>query len=112
MNVSYEPQEANIMVVSLSGRLDANTSPQIKTALHQLIEEGYLKIIVDLHQVPFIDSSGLAALVSGLRLAREKDVKIVLSNVQPQTQIIFRLTMMDRVFEIFPTSAEAKQSLL
>jgi anti-sigma B factor antagonist len=112
MDISYQPQEANLMVVSLNGQLNANTSPELKAALRQLVAEGFLKIIIDLRQVSFIDSSGLAALVSGLRLAREKEGKIVLSGIQAQTQIIFRLTMMDRVFDILPTSDEAIQSLL
>ncbi len=100
------------MLVCLSGQIDATTSPEIKVALHQLIEQGFLKIIIDLYQISFIDSSGLAALVSGLRLVREKEGKIVLCGVQAQAQTLFRLTMLDRIFDILPTSAEAKQSLL
>jgi anti-anti-sigma factor len=112
MDVSYEPQEDSIMLVHLGGRLDANTSPQVKAVLQRLVEEGFYKIIVDLRRVPFIDSSGLAALVSGLRLAREKGGTLALSGVQSQTQIIFRLTMLDRIFSIQPTPEEAKRSLI
>jgi len=62
--------------------------------------------------VSFIDSSGLAALVSGLRSARERKGDIVLSGVQSQAQTVFRLTMLDRVFAIHPTFEQAKQSLM
>lgn len=111
MNVSYRTLEPNLKLMRLDGRLDAATSPEIKTALHRLIGEGHLHIIIDLQKVPFIDSSGLAALVSGLRLAREKGGNIVLSGVQSQASVVFRLTMLDRVFSIYTTSEDAHQSL-
>lgn len=78
--------------------------------LHQFIKDGYQKIIVDLEHVPFIDSSGLASLVSALRLAREKDGNITLCGIQSQAEIIFRLTMLDRIFSIYSTLAEAQQN--
>lgn len=111
MDISYQALEPNIMLIRLDGRQDAATSPEVKAALHKLIGEGHLKIIVDLQGVPFIDSSGLAALVSGLRVAREKNGNVVLSGIQTQAYTVFRLTMLDRVFSIYPTPEEAQQSL-
>jgi anti-anti-sigma regulatory factor len=45
-------------------------------------------------------------------LARENKGDIVLSGAQSQAQIVFRLTMLDRIFAIHPTVEEARQSLL
>jgi len=112
MDISYQTLEANILLVRLSGRLDATTSPKVRTILKGLIEKDQAKIIVDLQKVPFIDSSGLASLVSGLRLAREKGGNIALSGVQAQAQTVFRLTMLDRIFTIHSTSDEAKKSFI
>lgn len=112
MDISYQTLEANILLVRLRGRLDATTSPKVRTTLKELIEKDQVKIIVDLQGVPFIDSSGLASLVSGLRLAREKGGNIALSGVQPQAQTVFRLTMLDRIFAIHPTCDEAKKSFI
>lgn len=111
MQISHQLFETNILLVHLIGRLNADSSPEVKAVLHQYIKDGYQKIIIDLEQVPFIDSSGLASLVSALRLAREKDGNITLCGIQSQAQIIFRLTMLDRVFAIYPTVAEAQQNL-
>jgi len=99
------------MLVRLTGRLNADSSPEVKATLHQLIEAGQLKIIIDLHQVPFIDSSGLASLVSGLRLAREKEGNVALCCIQAQAQTVFRLTMLDRIFTIYPSFDEVKKHL-
>lgn len=112
MDRSFEPLETNIGLVRLDGPLEANTSQAIKANLKRLVEEGYSKIVIDLHQVPFIDSSGLAALVSGLRLAREKGGQVALIGIQSQPQLLFRLTMLDRIFIICPTIEKARQSLI
>lgn len=111
MQISRQLLEANVLLIQLEGRLNADSSPEVKATLHQNISAGYQKIIVNLEFVPFIDSSGLASLVSALRLAREKGGNITLCGIQSQAQIIFRLTMLDRIFAIYPTLAEAQQSL-
>jgi anti-anti-sigma factor len=112
MDVSFQTLGTDIVLIRLDGRLDAMASPNVKTDLAGVLEQGYRKIIVDLENVPFIDSSGLVALVSGLRLAREKNGDIFLSGIRPQAQAVFRLTMLDRIFAIHPTFDDAKRSLV
>lgn len=111
MDIISQELGASQLLVRLKGRLDATTSSEVKATLKKQIQAGQLQIIVDLQDVPFIDSSGLAALVSGLRLAREKGGSIVLSSVQAQAYTVFRLTMLDRVFVIYSSPEEAQQNL-
>lgn len=112
MDILYQTLGGGVVLVRLNGRLDATTSPEVRETLQTLLEQDQPKIIIDLHDVPFIDSSGLASLVSGLRMAREKGGTIALSGIQPQAQTVFRLTMLDRIFPIHPTYNDAKQSLV
>ena len=112
MDILYQTLEGGVVLVRLNGRLDATTSPEVRETLQTLLEQDQPKIIIDLQAVPFIDSSGLASLVSGLRMAREKSGIIALSGIQPQAQTVFRLTMLDRIFPIRPTYHDAKQSLV
>lgn len=112
MDISFQTLEANIVLIRLNGRLDALGSPNLSTALATKLDQGYRKIIVDLENVSFVDSSGLVALVSGLRAAREKKGDIFLSGIRPQAQAVFRLTMLDRIFPIHPTYDDAKRSLV
>jgi anti-sigma B factor antagonist len=111
MDISHQMLEADMALICLDGRLDAATAGAVKAALGELIEQGCSKVIVDLAAVRFIDSSGLAALVSGLRLVREHGGHLVLSGVQPQAKTVFRLTMLDRVFSIYSNPNEAQQNL-
>jgi anti-sigma B factor antagonist len=63
-----------------------------------------------LGSVPFIDSSGLAALVSGLKTLNEKEGSLKLASLQSQADLLFKLTMFDKVFEIFADVDSALQS--
>lgn len=58
-----------------------------------------------------MDSSGLSALVSGLRIARENNKELILVGLSRQAQIVFNLTMMDRIFVIHSSIEAALESL-
>jgi anti-sigma B factor antagonist len=83
----------------------------IKETLMHLINGGVIHLVVDLAQVPFIDSAGLAALVSALKATRRVGGSVLLSGVQPQARTVFSLTMLDQVFAIHPNLEAALASL-
>ncbi len=89
-------------VLTLYGHLDAVTAPELKSELKRLVAEGHNQLVADLTEVSFIDSSGLSALVSGLKAAREAGGTLRLAGLNEQTRTAFRLTLLDRVFEIYP----------
>jgi anti-sigma B factor antagonist len=97
--------------VALVGRLDASNAQTLKERLEQLIDGGISYLVVDLAQVPFIDSAGLAALVSALKATRRVGGNVMLSGVQPQARTVFSLTMLDQVFAIHPSIEAALESL-
>ncbi|HMR66381.1 MAG TPA: STAS domain-containing protein [Anaerolineae bacterium] len=111
MNIVREQLSPDTVLLHLDGQLDAKTGFGVRATLQELFQDEPVKIIVNLEKVSFIDSAGLASLVSGLRVAREKSSRVVLSAPQPQAQTVFRLTMLDRVFSIFRSVQDAQQSL-
>ena len=68
-------------------------------------------LVVDLTAVPFIDSSGLAALVSGLKATRQAGGTLKLAGLNEQARTVFRLTRLERVFELYPDAAAAQRTL-
>jgi anti-sigma B factor antagonist len=94
----------------LVGRLDAVSALEVKAQLKELVDEGYVEQIVCLQEVPFIDSSGLACLVSGLKVTRQAGGTLKLSGLCEQARTVFRLTMLERVFEIYGQTEEALAS--
>jgi len=107
MNISTEAINKTIVIRIGEDRLDAHNSGELKVMMQQLFEGGNLTLLVDLKNVRFIDSSGLGALVSGFKNATVKQGVLKLSSLQPQVKSMFELTRLHRVFEIFPTEADA-----
>ncbi|BAS59250.1 MULTISPECIES: STAS domain-containing protein [Leptolyngbya] len=101
------PDGNTIVVFNPSGRLDITTAWQFRTKLQDCIAKQTNHIIVNLGQVNFIDSSGLTSLVAGMRDADKARGSFKLCNVHPEAKLVFEVTMMDSVFEIFESEEEA-----
>jgi anti-sigma B factor antagonist len=111
MKITYKSVTPSISVVSLNGALNARSAEEAKQTFRNLVEQGVKKVIVDLQEVPFIDSSGLAALVSGLKTLGGEASNLKLAAPQSQARLLFELTMFDRVFEIHDSVDDAMNSL-
>lgn len=97
-------------VLTLVGRLSAVSAPDLKRLLKESVEAGRVELILDLGAVTLIDSSGLAALVSGLKSARERGGWLRLAGVNDSVALIFRITMLERVFELYPNVGAAENA--
>ncbi|GGS01407.1 STAS domain-containing protein [Deinococcus sedimenti] len=83
--------------LTLSGRLDAQNAQELRAALTALAAApGDLR--VDLADVPFMDSSALAALVSALKDRRREGRSLRVTRASPAVQELMSLTMLGRVF--------------
>jgi anti-anti-sigma factor len=95
-------------VITPEGRLDAFSAPELRKRLEALLADGVTRVVINLSEVPFLDSAGLAVLVSALKRARQAkgDVKLVWPQSE-NAQRIIRLTRFDRVFDLFDTAEAA-----
>jgi anti-sigma B factor antagonist len=100
-----------IIVLAPTGRLDITTAWQFRLKLQECISRVSPHVIVNLGQVNFIDSSGLTSLVAGMRDADKVQGSFRICNVHPEAKLVFEVTMMDSVFEIFETEAEALEGV-
>jgi anti-sigma B factor antagonist len=95
--------EGDYLVVSLRDkRLDAAIAVSFREAMLERIEQGQKKIVLDLSNVGFLDSSGLGAVVAVLKHLGQQGC-LYLCGVTPAVMAVLRLTRMDRVFKMFPT---------
>jgi anti-sigma B factor antagonist len=108
--VDLKPTEhtRRVIVLSPAERIDAFTAPQLRAELDRQLSEGCSNFVIDLSGVPFLDSAGMAALVSALKRSRQVggDVKLVWP-AEEGAQRILRLTKFDRVFDIAETAQAA-----
>jgi anti-sigma B factor antagonist len=97
-------------VLSPHGEIDYATGPQLKEAITDALVAGKLHLVVDLLGVEFIESTGLGALIGGRRRARALDGSLSLVCAESSVLKVFRVTGLDRVFEIHDSveSATAK----
>jgi anti-sigma B factor antagonist len=91
--------EGDFTVVALSGDVDLHYSPEArKQILSQLNKNN--NVLVDLSGVSYIDSSGIASLVEGFQLARNKKLRFGLVGVSAAAHQVLQLARLDKVFQI------------
>jgi anti-sigma B factor antagonist len=94
-------------VLQPTGRLNMVAAPAFKSLVEETVADGQTRIVVDLGQVTFIDSSGLGALISGLKATRQAGGDLRIADVPEQVLTVLRLTNLDRVLRAHPTVADA-----
>jgi len=99
--------QGDVTVLSLKGRLDALRVGQVREELTGLPDKGHLKIVIDVSELEWIDSSGVGTLVSLYKMARAKGGAVNVAGLQRQPKEIFRLLRLDSAFQIFETVNEA-----
>lgn len=103
-----------ITVVRPSGeRLDIEVAAEFRAMLLSLIEQGHRRLVVDLADVGFIDSSGLGALVSALKTLKRSDNggDVRLARVQAPVVSLLEIIRLNRVFTTYATVEQGVQSL-
>ncbi len=101
-----------VKVIKLSGNLNSTTSQEFRQNITKIIEVGVKIVLLDFQDVTFMDSSGLGALVLAFKTLRAADIQLVICSINEQVRILFELTNMDKIFEIFPTQEAFNQVLL
>jgi anti-sigma B factor antagonist len=81
--VDLEPLARNRALLSVHGDLDVATARSFKQALLEVIEDGTDGVVVDLAGTTFIDSSGLAVLLTGVKRLRPRERRLVLVTTNP-----------------------------
>lgn len=106
-----ESKSGDILVLTVaSDRVAAESTQSFKQGLAGYADQGNQKIVLDLSRVSFVDSSGLGALISVLKLIGANG-ELVLCSTQPNVASMLKLTRMNKVFRIFGNRDEAIAAL-
>jgi anti-sigma B factor antagonist len=106
MAVASITEQSGRTVVALSGEIDMEEAPKVRRALLDSMKQKR-DILVDLSQVTYIDSSGIASLIEGLQVARKQKNDLVLVSVSQRARRVLELARLDKVFTIHPDLATA-----
>ena len=105
-----EEKMQDVWVLTPKGRIDASCSAQIKDKVLSMIDDHKYRLLLDLSEVDFIDSSGLGTLVSCLNTMNKAGGALKLCSFQENPKQVFEMTRLDRVFEVFDYRGEALNS--
>ena len=95
-----------VRVVRPTGVLDVTNCERLRREIMEVIDTGCRNVVVDCQDLTFMDSSGLAALVLASQKVREANSKLAICSINEQIKMLFTLSSMDDIFEIYPSFAE------
>jgi anti-sigma B factor antagonist len=96
-----------ISVMKVKGRVDSETAPELDDALTKLLQNNRNKIVLNLHEVNYISSAGLRAMVKAYQSANKSGGDVRLAAVSEPIEVILRTVGMMQMFKMFSTSEEA-----
>ena len=99
-------EEGETLVISFQGEVDLEHSPVARGVLLEGIGLGK-EVLVDLSEVSYIDSSGVASLVEAFQVARRNGTQFALVSINVAARRVLELARLDKVFVIHETLAEA-----
>ncbi len=96
-------------VLSLKGRLDTATSPDLEQKLQKLLQSSGFKMVVDMSELEFISSIGLRVILMAAKRAKSGGGRMILCGLQPQIKEIFQLSGFLRILETQEQCREAQR---
>ena len=103
---------ASVTIVQPQGHLNAANAAEFRQQLTAAVaSDPSAVVLVDMEQLDSMDSAGLMTLVSALNLAQTQNQRFSLCSLSPSIRIIFELTQLDRVFEIFESRSAFEATL-
>lgn len=85
-------------------RLDSEGGCALEQQIAAIVPQSHQLWVIDMIHVDFLDSSGLFSLVAGLNTARQHGCRLVLCNLKAAVRLVFEISQLDTVFEIFDSS--------
>jgi anti-sigma B factor antagonist len=103
--------DADRHVVAVRGEIDLFTAPELKQKLTDAIEGGKSRIVVDLSETTFLDSTALGVLIGAVKRLRSRDGALVIVNTDQNIAKTFEITGLDQIFTILDNRDEAIAAL-
>jgi anti-sigma B factor antagonist len=107
MEFDTDVTDGGIAVIRSEGRLNMASAPQLRAVVSECAAAWRSRIVVDLSAIGFIDSSGLGALIGGLKSARQVGGDLRIAAPTEQVATVLGLTNLDRVLRPFATVEDA-----
>ncbi len=112
MDLHVDARNNGVAVVRPAGRLDLLSAVEVKQRLTQEVAAGRPRLVVDLGDTSFIDSSGLGALIGALKEARRAGGDLRLAQLAEQARVLLELTRLNRVLRPYASVEQALEGFV
>ncbi|MBO0841711.1 MAG: STAS domain-containing protein [Nocardioides sp.] len=102
-----ETDKGTHVVLAPEGKFNLVAAPPLGARIDDLVASGKARLVIDLAAVDFIDSSGLGALIGGLKTARKQGGDLRIAAAGDQVRAVLKLTNLDRILSPYATVEEA-----
>jgi anti-sigma B factor antagonist len=98
----------NITIFDVIGDIDLANSPEVRKALLKELRESRVpRVVMNMSRVRYIDSSGVASLVEGLKASRDVGSRFILFGLSPSAREVLQLSRLLKIFEVYEDEAQA-----
>ncbi len=104
-------KEKDADIIDLKGEVDLHSSPQLRDEFNALITAGTKALVINLKDVSYIDSSGLATFIEALQKMNQQGGKLFLTHLNQTVRGVFEIARLDGVFNIVDTEEAALAKL-
>jgi anti-sigma B factor antagonist len=105
-----ENKDKSVVCIHIPKRLASDSSTELKKQLKELVQNGKNKIVMDLSDTHYMDSSGIGAIVSKIAKTRANKGDIRLANTQSYINDLLELTHINKILKTYPTVDNAVNS--
>jgi anti-sigma B factor antagonist len=109
--ITEQGPEAGHHVIAARGEIDLFTAPELKQVLTDVIEGGQHRLVIDLTDVSFLDSTALGVLIGAVKRLRSRGGALAIVNTDPSIAKTFEITGLDQIFTILPSREDALAAL-
>ena len=106
-----ESLEDEVPILAMEGEIDLHYAPVLRALLQGKVREQCPALVVELTDVDFIDSAGLAAIVEYFRDASRYDGVLCVTGLNENLRTVFEIVRLDRIIPVFATNADAVAAL-
>ena len=106
MIISHSTNQ-DVDIVTIGGRLVMADAAEARSSFNKIIADNAKKLVVDLSEITFIDTSGLSVLISAYKMVRAKGGRMVLCGIPANVRMLLELTRLNEIFELFASTEAA-----
>ncbi|MEA2304400.1 MAG: anti-sigma factor antagonist [Solirubrobacteraceae bacterium] len=110
-SLTEDQASAGAHVIAVAGEVDIFTAPELKRAIAAAIDGGARRLVVDLTETRFLDSTALGVLIGAVKRLRPLEGRLVIVNTEPSTAKTFEITGLDQIFTIVAARDDALESV-